>query len=144
MLVAIFAFLPFKTVAKLTILFAAAVFILQPFPLARLYALIAVLVVQFLVKQHRKMEESQQADGRTMTFLDTHVHLWQADSLPPWLIGDPTLAPIAIERSIDDFVRDAGGPDRLDRCVYMEVITAIKPETYLPCCYRLLMPRVRV
>eukprot|EP00966_Prymnesium_polylepis_P229687 5314217-Prymnesium_polylepis.1 len=47
------ALLPFETVAKLSLALAAAVFIFQPFELARLYAVVTVLVVQGLARAHR-------------------------------------------------------------------------------------------
>ena len=51
-------------------------------------------------------------------FVDTHVHLWQADDLPPWL-SDPALSSIAITRSAQDHGA-AAGPGCCS-CVYMEV-----------------------
>ena len=56
-----------------------------------------------------------------MQRVDTHVHLWSAEELPPWL-NDPTLASIACSRSIADFVSEAG--PNLGSAVYMEVDVA--------------------
>jgi L-fuconolactonase len=123
MLIALFALLPFKTVAKATLVFAAAIFILNPFPLSRLYAFIAMMVVQVLGKLHSQIEEPKESSGGPMLLFDTHVHLWRADNLPPWLAGDDSLAPIAISRSLDDYV-DEMGRTRLSRCIYMEVDVA--------------------
>ena len=51
-------------------------------------------------------------------FVDTHVHLWHADNLPPWL-SDAALASIAVTRSIFDHATAAG--EGLSKAVYMEV-----------------------
>lgn len=56
-----------------------------------------------------------------MQRVDTHVHLWSAEELPPWL-NDPTLASIACSRSIADFISEAG--PNLGSAVYMEVDVA--------------------
>ena len=57
-------------------------------------------------------------------FVDTHVHLWSADSLPPWL-SDPALASIAKTQSVADYRLACGsGHSRLRHAVYMEVDVA--------------------
>lgn len=56
-----------------------------------------------------------------MQRVDTHVHLWSAEELPPWL-NDAALASIACSRSIADFVSEAG--PNLGSAVYMEVDVA--------------------
>lgn len=56
LLIALFILLPFKVVAQVTLAAAAVVFFLQPFELSRVYALIAVSVVQMLARLHRWME----------------------------------------------------------------------------------------
>lgn len=61
LLIALFILLPFKIVAQVTLAAAAVIFVWQPFDLSRLYALIAVSVVQVLAKLHRWME-SQRAE----------------------------------------------------------------------------------
>ena len=53
--------------------------------------------------------------------MDTHVHLWSASSLPPWLIGDASLASIAVDASIADYVKLV---PNVTHCVYMEVDVA--------------------
>ena len=50
LLVGLTAFLPFETVAKATLVFAAALFVFEPFPLARLYCFVSLLVVLGLTK----------------------------------------------------------------------------------------------
>jgi predicted TIM-barrel fold metal-dependent hydrolase len=53
--------------------------------------------------------------------VDTHVHLWSASSLPPWLIGDTSLTSIAVDASIADY---ASQVPNVTHCVYMEVDVA--------------------
>ena len=50
LLVGLTAILPFETVAKTTLVFAAVLLIFEPFPLARLFCFISVLVVFGLTK----------------------------------------------------------------------------------------------
>jgi len=59
--------------------------------------------------------------AQSTAFVDTHVHLWDAACLPPWL-GDPALKPIACTRSVSDHAA-AAGPG-LAKAVYMEVDVA--------------------
>ena len=47
---ALLAYLPFESVAKGSLLVCVGMFILDPFPLSRIYALVAVIVVQLLAK----------------------------------------------------------------------------------------------
>jgi L-fuconolactonase len=54
-------------------------------------------------------------------FVDTHVHLWSAEHLPPWL-SDPALESIAVTRSVADHAAAAG--EGLAKAVYMEVDVA--------------------
>ena len=56
LLVALFVLLPFKVVAQITLAAAAVIFFWQPFELSRLYALVAVSIVQMLARLHRWME----------------------------------------------------------------------------------------
>ena len=56
LLITLFILLPFTVVAQVTLAAAAVVFFLQPFELSRIYALIAVSVVQMLARLHRWME----------------------------------------------------------------------------------------
>mmetsp|Transcript_15710 Transcript_15710/g.29773 ORF Transcript_15710/g.29773 Transcript_15710/m.29773 type:complete len:96 (-) Transcript_15710:1502-1789(-) len=54
---ALFAYLPFELVAKGTLVLCASIFILDPFPLSRIVAIIAVVVVGFLAKLEKKMKK---------------------------------------------------------------------------------------
>ena len=47
---ALLAYLPFESVAKGSLLVCVGMFILDPFPLSRVYALVAVIIVQLLAK----------------------------------------------------------------------------------------------
>ena len=80
----------------------------------------------------RELESEKAARNTTpkqsagMTIIDTHVHLWSRSaghSLPHWLVADPAMSEIAIDRSIDDYNVAAGS---VSRSVYMEV--AVAPE----------------
>ena len=62
LLIALFILLPFKTVAQISLAAAAVVFLWQPFELSRLYALVAVSVVQLLARLHRWMESQRAED----------------------------------------------------------------------------------
>ena len=72
LLIALFILLPFKLVAQITLLVAAVVFVWNPFDLARLYALIAVSMVQTLAKLQRWMvaqREEQESAATTPLLL---------------------------------------------------------------------------
>jgi len=56
---ALLAYLPFESVAKGSLLVCVAIFILDPFPLSRIYALGAVVVVQLLAKARNVALEAQ-------------------------------------------------------------------------------------
>ena len=68
-----------------------------------------------------------------MDAIDTHLHLWHAKNLPPWL-SDPSLSRIAVTRGVDEYCADgaagvdAGGVVHGDlavrRAIYMEVDVA--------------------
>ena len=65
-----------------------------------------------------------------MDALDTHLHLWHAGNLPPWL-SDPSLSRIAVTRGVDEYCAaggDASGAVHGDlavrRAIYMEVDVA--------------------
>lgn len=57
--VALFSYFPFEVVAKLTIVVAALMFMLNPFPLARLVALICMLILSLLNRTRKAWEEGQ-------------------------------------------------------------------------------------
>ena len=71
-LVALTALLPFEAVAKISLSFAAGIFILNPFAAARLYALLAVAVVGLLARANRKCIG---ADEETLTVMQWNVLL---------------------------------------------------------------------
>ena len=56
------------------------------------------------------------------SFCDAHVHLWEADNLPPWLASDAALAPIADTHDLDRLTKEAG--EGLTSAVYLEVDVA--------------------
>mmetsp|Transcript_8196 Transcript_8196/g.13560 ORF Transcript_8196/g.13560 Transcript_8196/m.13560 type:complete len:93 (-) Transcript_8196:114-392(-) len=68
---ALLAYLPFESVAKGSLLVCVTIFILDPFPLSRIYALGSVVVVQLLAKarnaalaaQERAAAEEGQKDN---------------------------------------------------------------------------------
>ena len=57
---AVFAYLPFELVAKFTLVLCAGIFILDPFPLSRVIAVVAVGVVGILAKTTREWKENNQ------------------------------------------------------------------------------------
>ena len=61
---------------------------------------------------------SYRRENRSGAFIDTHVHLWDAEKLPPWL-ADPNLKQIAVTRSIQEYEAAAGA--NLTWAIYMEV-----------------------
>ena len=61
---ALLAYLPFESVAKGSLLVCVGMFILDPFPLSRIYALVAVIVVQLLAKARNAALAAQEgAEG---------------------------------------------------------------------------------
>ena len=70
--VALTALLPFEVVAKITLTFAAGIFIMNPFAAARLYALLAVAVVGLLARMNRKYVS---AGNETLTVMQWNVLL---------------------------------------------------------------------
>ena len=72
-------------------------------------------------KASKKAAKKASAATTSRTIVDTHVHLWSASSLPPWLIGDASLASIAVDASIADYVKLV---PNVTHCVYMEVDVA--------------------
>lgn len=76
-------------------------------------ALLACVLVLTCVLLRRKRGPNK--------WIDTHVHLWSEDSLPPWL-SDPALAEIAVTQTPADHAA-AAGPE-LAWGIYMEVDVA--------------------
>mmetsp|Transcript_22633 Transcript_22633/g.49142 ORF Transcript_22633/g.49142 Transcript_22633/m.49142 type:complete len:91 (+) Transcript_22633:266-538(+) len=65
---AILAYLPFESIARGTLLVCVAVFVLDPFPLSRVYAVGAVAVVQVLAKIRNSIlpaEEVEQVNDQS-------------------------------------------------------------------------------
>ena len=61
---ALLAYLPFESVAKGSLLVCVGMFILDPFPLSRIYALVAVIVVQLLAKaRNTALAAQERAEG---------------------------------------------------------------------------------
>ena len=58
---AILAYLPFESIAKGTLLVCVTVFVLDPFPLSRVYAVGAVAIVQVLAKIYNSTLATQEA-----------------------------------------------------------------------------------
>ena len=58
--VALFSYFPSETVAKLTLMVAALMFMLNPFPLARLVSVICILILSLLNRTRKAWEEGQE------------------------------------------------------------------------------------
>jgi len=58
--VALLSYFPFDVIAKLTLIVAALMFILNPFPLARIIALICILVLAILNKVKKSWDLGQE------------------------------------------------------------------------------------
>mmetsp|Transcript_28618 Transcript_28618/g.48330 ORF Transcript_28618/g.48330 Transcript_28618/m.48330 type:complete len:97 (+) Transcript_28618:168-458(+) len=60
--VALLAYFSFEVIAKITLIVAALMFMLNPFPLARLISLICILVLAILNKIKKTWEEGQEEE----------------------------------------------------------------------------------
>jgi len=61
---ALLAYLPFESVAKGSLIVCVGMFILDPFPLSRIYALVAVIIVQLLAKaRNAALAAQERAEG---------------------------------------------------------------------------------
>lgn len=59
-----YMYLPFESVAKGSLLVCVGMFILDPFPLSRIYALVAVIIVQLLAKaRNAALAAQERAEG---------------------------------------------------------------------------------
>lgn len=69
-LVALFSFVPFEYVAKATLVLCAGLFIFDPFPMSRLVALGATIIVALLSRWHRNWlveQEKEELEGAEYT-----------------------------------------------------------------------------
>ena len=64
--VALLSYFPFKVVAKITLLVAALMFMLNPFPLARLVSVICILVLAILNRVKKNWDQGQEEMGEEM------------------------------------------------------------------------------
>jgi hypothetical protein len=64
--VALLSYFPFEVVAKITLLVAALMFMLNPFPLARLVSVICILVLAILNRVKKNWDQSQEEMGEEM------------------------------------------------------------------------------
>ena len=64
--VALLSYFPFEVVAKITLLVAALMFMLNPFPLARLVSVICILVLAILHRVKKNWDQGQEEMGEEM------------------------------------------------------------------------------
>jgi hypothetical protein len=64
--VALLSYFPFEVVAKITLLVAALMFMLNPFPLARLVSVICILVLAILNRVKKNWDQGQEEMGEEM------------------------------------------------------------------------------
>ena len=64
--VALLSYFPFEVVAKLTLIVAALMFVLNPFPLARLISIICILIMGVLNKLKLTWEKGQEEFGESV------------------------------------------------------------------------------
>ena len=76
---------------------------------------------EIAAEKAKKKQQKALAKAATPCIIDTHVHLWSSDALPPWLADDASLQSIAKTRSIADYTQEAPS---VTQCVYMEVDVA--------------------
>ena len=84
------------------------------------------LAAEKAAKKAAKKATKKQLEGPASSkieIVDTHVHLWSKEELPPWLAGDAALASIALDRTIVDYTAEVSA---VTSCVYMEVDVAPK------------------
>lgn len=74
--VALLSYFPFEVVAKLTLLVAALMFVLNPFPLARILSLICILVLAILnrVKKSWDLGQEEEGGGEEKIDVDNKYH----------------------------------------------------------------------
>jgi hypothetical protein len=64
--VALLSYFPFEVVAKITLLVAGLMFMLNPFPLARLVSVICILVLAILNRVKKNWDQGQEEMGEEM------------------------------------------------------------------------------
>ena len=71
--VALLSYLPFKILAKMTLIMAALLFVLDPFPMARLVSIISILIMGVLNKLKEAWELGQEEEELVITEDETNI-----------------------------------------------------------------------